>query len=104
MIFQSKYEIGQNLWEIRMDLKTELERCPTCGRTIFTNKGWKVYESEQEIHGINMQDGKIYYKVWRPCVYTEMLPESDIGRIYFPTREEAIMECQRLNTLLDIQS
>ena len=100
MKFESKYEVGQKLWEIKLELKWTGEACEHCGRIIYADNRWVLDDCEQEIHGINMQGGSIYYKVWRPCVYREMLPESDIGRTYFTTREEALAEVERLNAAL----
>ena len=94
MKIESKYDIGQKLWEIRLRNTAETETCPHCNQKIYHSE-WYLDDCEQEIHGVSSKDGIIYYKVYRPCIYREYVYESDIGHIYFPTREEA-MEAARL--------
>jgi len=101
MIIETKYEIGQKLWEIRQECDYTAEKCEHCGRRIYKNRHWKFVDIEQEIHGIGYSsDNGVTYKVWQPCVYRDYLPESEIGVTYFTTREAAVAECERRNAEL----
>ena len=96
MTITPKYDIGQILYEIRLKKVADTERCECCGQLIYHSE-WRVDYTEQEIHNVGSRDGKIFYRVYRPCVYTEHLPETKIGECYFTSIKEAQEACDRLN-------
>lgn len=105
MIFESKYEVGQRLWEIQLNSDTDLEKCPCCGEIIFTNKRWEVIGTEFliKIRNVHIQDGSVYYQIYRPPsgVYREMLQESEIGQTFFTSEGEARKKCEEENAKLE---
>jgi len=94
--FESKYEVGQKLWEIRLREVMNTEKCECCGQAIYHHE-WYLDEAEQVIHGVNITNGNVTYKVWRPCVYREYLSENEIGVIFFTSRKDALDEVEKLN-------
>jgi len=97
MKFESKYDIGQILYEIKVRQRKASETCECCGQNIWSHE-WYVDGIEQEIHGIGMKsDGTIYYRVYRPCVYREQLAEHE-GYTYFTSIKDAQAKCDELNS------
>ena len=83
----AKYPVGTKLCLIKLT-GTIGDKCKECGRTQYSHR-WVFDTDECEIHGWKVIDGCVTYRIWRPWVYMESVPESDIGRVYFLTREAA---------------
>jgi len=104
MIIEPKYVVRQKLWEIKLECDYTGEKCEHCGHILYNDQRWVLNDVEQEIHDISYSsDNGVTYKVWQPCVYRWHLPESEIGRTYFTTREAAIAECERRNAELKLE-
>ena len=92
-----EYEIGQELWEIR-ERRKHMGDCERCGHQMYSQAIWYVDSAKLTIDSICYSHPKgVRYAVRQNCAYRELLPESDIGEIYFTTGEAAIAECERRN-------
>jgi len=95
MKFESKYDIGQELWRIveKIKLMPETE-CKCCH-----------VKTRQEIRKLGIVDAKnkVRYVMFYPkgvvryALLHQTISEDEIGETYFTTREAAQARCDELN-------
>ena len=96
MKFETKYDIGQKLWRIKIDPVSIKETCECCGHPHWDKKNWIVDELECEIVGVYCdyipEKGFAYtsYKIWTPCVVVrECLSEQGFEAEFYLTLQAA---------------
>lgn len=89
MKFESKYDVGQKLWEIE---KVEL----FADGAVYSRR-WIISNLEWEIFGVNIRHGSVTYDLCSDCDSHATIQESSIGITYFLSWEEAMSRMIRLN-------
>ena len=102
MKFETKYDIGQKLYRLKIDTNSLDEKCECCGHPKWDKKKWIVDDLECEIIGVYCEKSDSWkyasYKLWTPNVIVrEHISEQGLESEFFLTLQQAQIECDARN-------
>ena len=97
MIFESKYDEGQQIFHIKEAFNLKTIECSHCKRTTYGS--FFSVDHKMTITGISFRDGEFWYKLAyrKNGVSVQAFKENEMGTYYFLTKEEAQAMCDKLN-------
>ena len=97
-MIESKYGVGQELWQLceRADWTGGI--CDYCGGRLYQNNRWIVAETPRVVHEIFAIGGDVTYVAYgQGGGYRIEVAESEIGDMFYTSQEEANAEAEKRN-------